>query len=311
MYKKYLKYIWIICLFIVFHTSQAKEGRWALPLNAMLERADAHCRKALIASYHVNTDEAIGNLKMTIDIDPAFVIVYDHTEVEIFRKQQHLDDEIRTIKKSLEINPQEPELLYRLGEIYVEKKKEEEALKAFQDFLLLDLVNDFLWSEDELLKAGEFIADYYGYRLISGEALLDKIQKNAKYTLIDCRPSEEYAAGHIPGAVNVSIDSYGFSEETPIKASMNKIIQQVGREIDFILIDADSGEEYMPRTKLLELLNALPEDRAEDIILYCRKPSCTRSRLAARWLVLLGYKNVYRYAGSWKEWSNKGYPSEK
>jgi rhodanese-related sulfurtransferase len=33
--------------------------------------------------------------------------------------------------------------------------------------------------------------------------------------------------------------------------------------------------------------------------------------MAARWIVPLGYKNVYRYAGGWKEWIVKKYPVEK
>jgi len=78
-------------------------------------------------------------------------------------------------------------------------------------------------------------------------------------------------------------------------------LEQAGRKIDFILIDGASEEEYMPKSKLEELERALPEDRNAEIIFYCRKPECTRSPRAARWAEALGYKNVWRYVGGWKE----------
>jgi len=33
--------------------------------------------------------------------------------------------------------------------------------------------------------------------------------------------------------------------------------------------------------------------------------------MAARWAVALGYTNIVRYAGGWKDWSEKNYPIEK
>ena len=46
------------------------------------------------------------------------------------------------------------------------------------------------------------------------------------------------------------------------------------------------------------------------MIFTCRRPSCTRSPLAARWALSLGYTNVYRYEGGWQEWSEKSLPVE-
>jgi len=146
------------------------------------------------------------------------------------------------------------------------------------------------------------------YKTLTAEDLLSKIRAKTGYILIDCRPEEEFRAGHIPGAVNISMDSYTFGAQTVLKRSLEQIVGQVGREIDFVLIDGSSNEEYMPRTKLLELIRVLPEDRSREVILYCRKPECTRSPLAIRWALALGYKNLWRFPGGWKEWSEKKYP---
>jgi len=146
------------------------------------------------------------------------------------------------------------------------------------------------------------------YKIITGEELLKKIEKDGDIVIIDCRPPEEYKEGHIPGAKNVSIDSYTFRTDTKIKAEMERILKQVNKEIDFILIDGESEEEYMPKTKMKELVGYLPEDRNKEIIFYCRKPTCTRSPMAARWAAALGYRNVYRYRGSWEDWTKNNYP---
>jgi len=164
---------------------------------------------------------------------------------------------------------------------------------------------------DEKKKEENFCSGDVEYRVIKSEELREKIKSGEKFTLVDCRPEDEYEAGHIPGALNVSIDSYTFGEDTVLKDSLKKIKETVGKEIHFVLIDSESGEEYMPKTKMLELVNYLPEERHEEVIFYCRRLDCTRSPMAARWAVSLGYRNVLRYEGGWQEWSNRAYTSEK
>ena len=58
-------------------------------------------------------------------------------------------------------------------------------------------------------------------------------------------------------------------------------------------------------------MRVLPENRDDEVILYCRRPDCTRSPLAARWAIALGYRKVTRYEGGWEDWKKKGYPVEK
>jgi rhodanese-related sulfurtransferase len=33
--------------------------------------------------------------------------------------------------------------------------------------------------------------------------------------------------------------------------------------------------------------------------------------MVARWALALGYKNVFRYVGGWKDWTDKKFPIEK
>jgi len=97
--------------------------------------------------------------------------------------------------------------------------------------------------------------------------------------IIDVRTPEEYAAGHIPGAININwLD----------------------------LLNADNT--LKTKNKLNDIFRGLSPDKK--IIVYCR--SGTRASYA--WLVLskvLGYKDVRLYDGSMIDWSIKNMPLEK
>lgn len=51
-----------------------------------------------------------------------------------------------------------------------------------------------------------------------------------------------------------------------------------------------------------------PED---EIVVYSLDIDCPAKFIAAKKLIDLGYKNVMAYPGSWKEWKDAGYPTEK
>ena len=149
------------------------------------------------------------------------------------------------------------------------------------------------------------------YRPMTAEELLATLKADRSTILIDCRPIGEYRTGHIPGAKNVSIDSLSFGRETVMKKAIEGIWSLIVARLPLILVDGESNEEYMPRSKLTELIAQLPNDKNREIVFSCRRPECTRSPMAARWAAALGYTNIRRYEGGWKEWSEKGLPVEK
>jgi thiosulfate/3-mercaptopyruvate sulfurtransferase len=98
-------------------------------------------------------------------------------------------------------------------------------------------------------------------------------------TLIDARSPEEFAAGHIPGAVSV------------------EWTRNLG-----------SDGNFLPAADLRELYGDPPPNQS--LVVYCQ----TGSRAAVDWLVLsqLGYEDVRLYDGSWEEWSAlPEYPQER
>jgi glyoxylase-like metal-dependent hydrolase (beta-lactamase superfamily II)/rhodanese-related sulfurtransferase len=183
-------------------------------------------------------------------------------------------------------------------------------MKKWQSIIILIILGLVIGYSSILTFQKHDISRNLEYKILTAQDLLEKINSGEMIYLIDCRPPDEFNAGHIPGAVNVSIDSLGFDRDMDVKKSMAEIQEAEGREIRFVLIDAEDGEEYMPRSKLEELMVHLPLHKDQEVIFTCRRPSCARSPLAARWALSLGYTNVYRYEGGWQDWAEKKLPVE-
>ncbi len=230
---------------------------------------------------------------------------------DIMKARGRSEEEMDFIEKSLGLIGHQPALRFRLAEIHAGQGHKQEAAYEYRKFLGFAL--EFRCVEADVVRAAGSLAEYDGYSTLTGEELLKRIEQRstAEFTLIDCRPESEFQEGHIPGAVNVSIDSFTFTDETLLRKSLKDIERQLGRKLDLILIDEVSGDEYMPRAKLEEMVAALPADRDREVIFYCRKPECTRSRLAARWAKTLDYRKVRRFVGGWKEWTHKGFSQDK
>jgi rhodanese-related sulfurtransferase len=92
---------------------------------------------------------------------------------------------------------------------------------------------------------------------------LKRILKEKSATVFDARPFQEYAAGHIPGAVNVSAKS-----GVPMSLYVSDV-NEIGR--------------------------VLKGDKAAPIVLYCNGPFCGKSKRLASELLMAGYTNVRRY----------------
>ncbi len=97
-----------------------------------------------------------------------------------------------------------------------------------------------------------------GFRQISQDEALQMMKDESGYLIVDVRRPDEFAEGHIPGAVNVP----------------NETIQEAE--------DADG------------LADALP-DTEQVLLVYCR--TGRRSKEASQKLADLGYTNVYEFGG--------------
>lgn len=91
--------------------------------------------------------------------------------------------------------------------------------------------------------------------------------------IVDARTAEEYAEGHVPGAVDLNYPLNAVSEPPKVWKPA-----------------AELGAMY-------EALGATPDKR---IIPYCQ--TGVRSAVTAFTLLLLGYEEVSLFSGSWNEW---------
>lgn len=76
---------------------------------------------------------------------------------ELAIKQNRPEEEADVIKRSLRLIPHQPGLRYRLGQIYEQQKKMDQAGKEYKVFL--DLVKDFNGHKDEIIDAEKFFSD--------------------------------------------------------------------------------------------------------------------------------------------------------
>jgi len=119
-----------------------------------------------------------------------------------------------------------------------------------------------------------------GYKIVSSEELKNWIDQKRDMLIVDTMPYEDsYKKQHVPGAVQF---------EFPIKEVIN--------------LDDKTKAAF-------EKVLGPNKDRV--IIIYCGFTKCGRSHNGAMWAVKLGYKNVYRYPGGIKAWTEADYPVEK
>jgi len=119
-----------------------------------------------------------------------------------------------------------------------------------------------------------------GYKIVSSEELKNWIDQKKDMLIVDTMPYEDsYKKQHVPGAVQF---------EFPIKEVTN--------------LDDKTKAAF-------EKVLGPNKDRV--IVIYCGFTKCGRSHNGAMLAVKLGYKNVYRYPGGIKAWTEADYPVEK
>ncbi|MFX0138461.1 MAG: rhodanese-like domain-containing protein [Candidatus Hodarchaeota archaeon] len=105
-------------------------------------------------------------------------------------------------------------------------------------------------------------------RIIDKQELLEIIEKNQKFLLLDVRDTPDYNNEHI-------------------KAAKHLLISQIEKQI----------------TSMAE--------KDDLIITYSKDLNCPASDIAAETISNLGFTNILRYKGGWKEWKEANFPTDK
>jgi rhodanese-related sulfurtransferase len=100
-----------------------------------------------------------------------------------------------------------------------------------------------------------------------------------------------------------------------------ELLDKISQKENFVLLDVRDTQEFkkehivgakhlliaeMRKKKVEGLL-----DKPDLIVTYSEDINCPAKNIAAHKLIDFGYKNVRAYQGSWKEWKEAGYPTEK
>jgi len=124
--------------------------------------------------------------------------------------------------------------------------------------------------------------DYAGIRFITlaetQDLFAQKMQGAEGFLFIDSRGHDDFAAGHIPGALAVPLDS----------------IQRSGK--------TEAGSEWA---------GTLDFPGAQTLIVYCEGGDCQTSIALAKIIHDKGYKDIRIFTGGWAEWSGAGLPEER
>ena len=82
-----------------------------------------------------------------------------------------------------------------------------------------------------LSSCGAPVSTSLGYRQISMDEALKMMKDEENYIILDVRRPDEYAAGHIPGAINVPNEEIGTAEieELPDKSQLILVYCRSGR----------------------------------------------------------------------------------
>lgn len=102
----------------------------------------------------------------------------------------------------------------------------------------------------------------------------------------------------------------------PVRVIPAEILHELLRLTnDFVLIDVMAplyyqdfhikGAMSIPEPELAETVRDWPRGRR--IVVYCLDKECDTSRVAARALMLMGFRDVLQYEGGKREWRDKKY----
>lgn len=105
-------------------------------------------------------------------------------------------------------------------------------------------------------------------RILTRNVLKQWLDAAEPFYLINVLKEDQFAQAHIPGSINIPVDSDRFVRD----------VKQVVK------------------------------DKQATIVVYCASFSCTASPTAARKLEQAGFEQVYDYEGGMKDWQEAGMP---
>ena len=156
-----------------------------------------------------------------------------------------------------------------------------------------------------------------GYDLINTQELKSAIDKKDEIVIVDTMPanSYNYENGHIPGAINavapMKSEEYTADQKAtllnqlPKKKSwktVSKSVYSKAAKSERRIVKKNGKKVYQKKTTVA--------DKKVKVVVYCGFIGCTRSHVAAAYLVKQGYKNVYRYGGGIEAWMDANYEVE-
>ena len=127
--------------------------------------------------------------------------------------------------------------------------------------------------------------------------------------------SYNYENGHIPGAINavapMKSEEYTAAEKS---ALMNQLPKKKSWKTvsKSVYSKTAKSEKRIVKSKGKKVYQkkVLVADKNAKVVVYCGFIGCTRSHVAAAYLVKQGYKNVYRYGGGIEAWKDANYEVE-
>ena len=146
------------------------------------------------------------------------------------------------------------------------------------------------------------------YKLISTADVKKLVDKKADVIIVDTMPAGWFEQRHIPGAINAYAP---LKDETYTAADKKNLLNQV-KELcgtktvtKKVKVKANNKKGYKYVTKKVKVVN-----KDKKIVVYCGFVKCTRSHMAAEYLVKQGFTNVYRHPGGISAWGDAGYAIE-
>jgi rhodanese-related sulfurtransferase len=149
------------------------------------------------------------------------------------------------------------------------------------------------------------------YKLVDTDTLKTWVDNGNKMLIVDTMPAGWFAQRHIPGAVNAFAPLEG---ETYTKEDKANLLKQVkafsGTKKVTKYYNKKTKKWQTKKIKGAKTKKVSVAVKNKKIVVYCGFVKCTRSHMAAKYLVEQGYTNVYRQPGGISAWVDAGYAVE-